>query len=83
VDTNKFSTADVLTGLGAPPPLGAGGSNQLPVVSNQLPVVSNQLPVNSGQSGTAGGRPVVGQVEGGYQYVGGDPAQPTSWRKVN
>jgi hypothetical protein len=31
----------------------------------------------------AGAPPPVGHVEEGYQYIGGNPASPTSWRKVN
>lgn len=38
----------------------------------------------TGQPG--GGRtggPQVGEVQDGYQFIGGDPSQQTSWRKVN
>jgi hypothetical protein len=36
----------------------------------------------TGQSGGGSG-PQVGEVQDGYQFIGGDPSQQTSWRKVN
>jgi len=32
---------------------------------------------------TGSGGVRVGTVEDGFQYVGGDPGNPSSWRKVN
>ena len=33
-------------------------------------------------AGGSQGRPAVGQVEDGYVYIGGDPADPNSWTKA-
>lgn len=37
----------------------------------------------TGQSGGSASGPKVGEVQDGYQFIGGDPSQQTSWRKVN
>ena len=53
------------------------------VVSNSLTgrVIGSQSQGSPPAGGDGGLRP--GAVEDGFQYVGGDPGNPSSWRKVN
>lgn len=53
------------------------------VVSNSLTgqVIGSQSQGSPPTGGDGGLRP--GAVEDGFQYVGGDPGNPSSWRKVN
>jgi len=48
------------------------------VIFNDL-MGRTELPAAAGASG---GAPVIGTVEQGYRFTGGDPANPQSWQKV-
>ncbi len=48
--------------------------------ARQRQSLTGRLQPQGGQPQSRG--PQVGMVEDGYQYVGGDPSSPTSWRRV-
>lgn len=44
--------------------------------------LANIKPERYGQGNTAQGGYEIGQQEGGYEYTGGDPANPENWKKL-
>lgn len=53
------------------------GSELMQQIGTVVPQKSSSLPSSAPKL------PAVGEVRGGYQFIGGDPSKPTSWKKVN
>ena len=69
--------------LETPPTIGEGQSAR-PMSFDEWLQPALRAIQGGGQQGAVAGRqaPAVGTQQGGYEFIGGDPASPSSWRRV-
>lgn len=57
-------------------------ANRTAAYQNQIREIQGRLKAPGQPAQSGGNGPAVGTVENGYRFTGGDPGQPSSWKKV-